>query len=207
MNGFDEVHLPLPLALGATGGPARRVEVIELVSGAEVRNAVQGVARRRWDIGGAITSARMLQDVVAFFEARGGRLRGFRFRDVMDDRSCAVGDVPSAMDQVIGMGDGGARSFELVKDYGGWARRIWKPVAGSAAVSVDGVPVAFALDETTGVVTLDDAPLAGVEVRAGFLFDCAVRFDVDALEVSMEAFGAGRIISVPLVELVEVSHG
>jgi len=43
---------------------------------------------------------------------------------------------------------------------------------------------------------------AGVVVTAGFRFDCPVRFDVDRLDVSLEAFGAGRVVGVPLVELV-----
>jgi len=38
-------------------------------------------------------------------------------------------------------------------------------------------------------------------VRAGFLFDVAVRFADDRLEVSRATFLAGEMASVPLVEV------
>ena len=69
-------------------------------------------------------------------------------------------------------------------------------------VAVDGVVVGADLDATTGMLMLDAAPGAGAAVTAGFRFDCPVRFDVDRLDVSLEAFGAGRVVGVPLVELV-----
>ncbi len=201
MSGFDDVRFPMKLALAATGGPERKVEVVTLASGAEVRNAVWAGSRRRWDVGSAISDLASLEAVVAFFEARGGKLRSFRFRDGLDDRSCEVGGIPSADDQVIGVGDGEQSTFALVKDYGGHKRSILCPVAGSVSVSVDGVVVEALVEG--GRVVLDTPPLVGATVRAGFIFDCAVRFDADRLDVNLEAFGAGRIVSVPLVEVLE----
>jgi uncharacterized protein (TIGR02217 family) len=144
----------------------------------------------------------MLQAVVSFFEARGGRLNGFRFRDALDDRSGAPGAAVSAADQVIGTGDGAATVFHLVKAYGDYSRRILKPVAGSVVVAVDGVGVAASVDAATGIVTLGAAPAEGAVVTAGYRFDCPVRFDTDRLDVNLEAFGAGRVLSIPLIELV-----
>jgi len=199
---FHEVSFPVPLALAATGGPERRTDVVTLASGAEARNAVWAGSRRRWDVGSAALKLDALQTLVAFFEARGGRLHGFRFRDALDDRSCAVGEMPAATDQVIGMGDGTETRFQLVKAYGDYARRIWKPVAGSVLVAVNGVAVPFSVDETNGEVTLDSAPEPGAVVSAGFRFDCPVRFDTDRLDITLEGFGAGKALRVPLIELV-----
>jgi uncharacterized protein (TIGR02217 family) len=199
---FHEVSLPMALALSASGGPERRVEVVPLAGGGEARNAVWAGSRRRWEIGSAATRLDALQAMTAFFEARGGRLHGFRFRDRLDDRSCAPGAEPAPLDQVIGDGDGETVSFALVKAYGDWRRRIWKPVAGSVRVAVDGVEVAASTDLTTGIVTLVDAPEAGAVVSAGYVFDCPVRFDTDRLDVNLEGFGAGRVIRVPLIELI-----
>lgn len=199
---FHEVSLPMPLALAASGGPERRVEVVPLASGGEVRNAVWAGSRRRWDVGSAVTDFTTLQSLIAFFEARGGRLHGFRFRDRLDDRSGPPGAAVTPLDQVIGAGDGETASFALVKAYGDWQRRIWKPVAGSVRVAVDGTEVAASVDTRTGLVTLAEAPAAGAAVTAGFLFDCPVRFYTDRLDVNLEAFGAGRVIRVPLVELI-----
>lgn len=201
MSRFDDVAFPMKLALAATGGPERRVEVVTLASGAEVRNAVWAGSRRRWDVGSAITDLASLQVVVAFFEARGGRLRSFRFRDALDDRSCGAGGDPSPDDQVIGVGDGEAAAFQLVKDYGGWSRVITKPVTGSVVVSVDGALAVVTIEG--GRVVFETPPPVGAVVRAGFIFDCAVRFDTERLDVNLEAFGAGRIVSVPLVEVLE----
>lgn len=199
---FHEVSLPLPLALAASGGPERRVETVTLAGGQEARNAAWAGSRRRWDIGSAAARVETLQALIAFFEARGGRLCGFRFRDMLDDRSGAPGTEVSPIDQAIGIGDGARREFALVKHYGGWARRIWKPVAGSVRVAVDGAEAAFSVDAATGLVTLATAPGPGAQVTAGFRFDCPVRFDTDRLDVTLEGFGAGRAIRVPLVEII-----
>jgi uncharacterized protein (TIGR02217 family) len=202
LENFHEVNFPVPLALAATGGPERRTEVVALASGAEARNAVWAGSRRRWDVGSAALKLDALQALVAFFEARGGRLHGFRFRDALDDRSCSVGEMPSATDQVIGTGDGAQTQFQLVKAYGDYVRRILKPVTGSVLVAVNGVAVPFSLDETTGEVTLDSAPEADAVMSAGFRFDCPVRFDTDRLDITLEGFGAGKALRVPLIELV-----
>ncbi|KCZ89574.1 DUF2460 domain-containing protein [Hyphomonas jannaschiana] len=202
LSNFHEVSFPVPLALAASGGPERKTEVVTLASGAEARNALWAGSRRRWDVGSAITRLDTLQSVVAFFEVRGGRLFGFRFRDALDDRSCAPGVAVSATDQVIGTGDSETAAFQLVKAYGTYARRILKPVAGSVLVAVDGVPASADVDETTGIVTLASAPAEGASITAGYRFDCPVRFDTDRLDVNLEAFGAGRVLSIPLIELV-----
>ncbi len=199
---FHEVSLPMPLALAASGGPERRVEIVPLAGGGEARNAVWAGSRRRWDAGSAVTRIETLQVLVNFFEARGGRLHGFRFRDRLDDRSGHPGAEVSPDDQVIGTGDGETAQFALTKVYGDWRRRIWKPVAGSVRVAVDEVETTVTVDISTGMITFAVPPGAGAVITAGFRFDCPVRFDTDRLDVNIEAFGAGRVIRVPLIELI-----
>lgn len=205
MSGFDEVLFPLKLALGATGGPERRTDVVVLGSGRETRNTPWAQGRRRYEIGGGVSALEDLHELVAFFEARMGRLRGFRFRDFLDWKSCAPNATPAATDQHIGTGDGEAVSFQLRRFYGASERRIAKPVAGSVSVAVDGAPLAggaFSLDATTGIVTLAAPPAADAVVTAGFLFDTPVRFDADRVDISLDSFGAGRPLSIPLVEIL-----
>ena len=109
----------------------------------------------------------------------------------------------SAEDQQIGFGDGEQTVFDLIKTYGETVRRIYKPVAGSLRVAVNGVEVAdFVANMAEGQVRFTQAPEAGAVITAGFLFDVPVRFDTDHLEASLEAFGAGRAGQVPLVELL-----
>lgn len=207
MSAFHEVLLPLPVALGASGGPERRVDIVTLGSGREMRNTPWAHSRRRYDIGGAARTLDELQELAAFFEARRGSLYGFRFRDPFDFKSCAASASPAPADQALGVGDGANKLFQLVKAYGSpaYTRPITKPVGGSVRVALNGVESAesaFSASTTTGVVTFVTAPAAGVAVSAGFLFDTPVRFDLDRLELSLDGFGAGRALSVPLVEIV-----
>ena len=57
------------------------------------------------------------------------------------------------------------------------------------------------MNATTGVVTFDAAPGAGVLVTAGFEFDVPVRFDTDRLDVTWDLDRLGSIASIPLVEV------
>jgi len=204
MTAFHEVSFPMPLALGAAGGPERRTEIVTLASGQEVRNAKWSRSRRRWDVGGAVSNLQDLQTLISFFEARMGRLYGFRFRDPLDYSSADAGTEPGAGDQVLGVGDGTQTTFQLCKWYGAVKRTITKPVDGTTRVSVDGVERSsgWSVSTDTGEIAFDTAPPSGAVVRAGFEFDCPVRFETDQINAVIEAFGAGRIVSVTLIELV-----
>jgi uncharacterized protein (TIGR02217 family) len=205
VSAFHEVSLPLPFALGASGGPERRVDIVTLGSGREARNTPWAHGRRRYDVGGAVRTLDELHALIAFFEARRGKLHGFRFRDPFDFKSCAPSAAIAPTDQALGEGDGETTAFQLVKAYGDYARPIVKPVAASARIAVDGDELAeglFTVDLATGVVTLDDAPAEGAAITAGFLFDTPVRFDIDRLDLSLDGFGAGRALAAPLVEIL-----
>ena len=199
---FHEVRLPTRLAFGSTGGVERRTEITTLGSGFERRSTPWAEGRRRYLIGAGLRSLDDMAALTAFFEARRGRLFGFRFRDFADFKSCAPGEAVAATDQRIGTGDGARRSFGLSKAYGDHERRIAKPVEGSARVAVGGVETtAFSVDQVTGEVTLAVAPALGAAVTAGFVFDVPVRFDADRIEVTLESFGAGRMVAMPLIEV------
>ena len=192
---FHEVRLPARLAFGSTGGVERRTEIVTLASGHERRSTPWMHGRRRWTVGGGVRSLADLSDLTAFFEARRGRLYGFRFRDFADWR---------AEDEAIGVGDGETTTFQLSKGYGDYRREITKPVAGTVAVSVDGLGLTGAeavVDEATGLVTLAEAPAEGAAVTASFEFDVPVRFESDRLDITLESFEAGRVVAVGLIEV------
>lgn len=199
---FHEVRLPARLAFGSTGGVERRTEIVTLASGFERRSTPWAHGRRRYLIGAGVRSLDDAAALVAFFEARRGRLFGFRFKDFADFKSCAPSAAVSPMDQVLGAGTGEAVSFALVKLYGDLARPIRKPVAGSVRVAIDGVETTdFTVDTATGLVTLAEPPLDGAAVTAGFEFDVPVRFDADRIDVTLEGFEAGRLVATPLIEV------
>ncbi len=206
MSTFHEVRLPLALAIGSTGGPERMTDVVRLASGAESRNARWARSRRRWEIGGAVMRADAAHALMAFFEARRGRMHGFRFRDPVDWKSCAPSVAVSTMDQPLGNGDGVATAFQLMTRYGnsdGLVERvIAKPVDGTVVAAIDGVETdAFEVDLTTGIATFAAAPANGAVLTAGFAFDVPVRFDADRLEVALVGHDAVRVVRAPLIEI------
>ncbi len=211
MNPFHEIRFPVDVSFGATGGPERRNEIVVLTSGNEKRNARFAHSRRRFDAGTGLRSLADLQEIVAFFEARRGSLHGFRFRDPFDMKSSQPRQTPGPLDQAIGTGNGETATFQLVKAYGAggdaYVRAIAKPVSGSVRVAVAGVELDgssdFTVDHLTGTLTFDVGaiPATGDVVTAGYEFDIPVRFDTERLEVSLTAFNAGQIPSIPIVEI------
>lgn len=204
---FIETRLPVRLAFGSTGGVERRTDIVSLASGYEQRSTPWADGRRRYLIGGGVRPLEEAQALVAFFEARRGRLTGFRFQDFSDFVSSAPGAAITALDQPIGTGDGATTTFQLVKAYGGaggYVRPIRKPVAGTALVAVAGAALAtsaFSVDTTTGLVTLAAPPAPGQAITAGFQFDVPVRFDADRIDLTLESFEAARLVAVPLLEI------
>lgn len=211
MESFHEVRFPVAVSFGATGGPERRNEIVALTSGRERRNLRLARSRRRFDAGTGVRSLSDLQDIVEFFEARRGSYHGFRFRDPFDCKSCRPDQTPSPLDQLIGIGDGVTAAFQLVKRYGAGEdvveRPIAKPVVATVRVSVGAVeklvPTHFAIDHLTGVVTFlpGSIPANGQEVRAGYEFDVPARFDTERIAISLSAFKAGQIPTIPIIEI------
>ncbi|HAD25893.1 MAG TPA: TIGR02217 family protein [Alphaproteobacteria bacterium] len=206
---FHEVRFPTGISLGSRGGPERRTEIVTLASGYEERNSPWADSRRLFNAGYGVRSLDDIYLVIAFFEARRGRLHGFRFRDFGDWKSGVPGGLVTPMDQPLGTGDGVATQFKLTKTYssGGesYIRRIAKPVAGTVRIASDAFELSagtdFAVDSSTGEVTFTAPPAAGEVLTAGFEFDVPVRFDQDRLEIDLASFNAGQIPDIPLREI------
>ena len=211
MDSFHEIRFPVAVSFGATGGLERRTEIVALTSGREKRNLRLAQSRRRFDAGTGLRSLDDLYDIVAFFEARRGAFHGFRFRDPFDMKSCRPDGTPQPTDQMLGDGDGETTTFQLVKWYGegddAYARPIRKPSWGTVRVAVAGAelasPADFSVDHASGLVTFASGsiPALGQPVTAGFEFDVPARFDTERIEVSLSAFKAGQIPSIPILEI------
>jgi uncharacterized protein (TIGR02217 family) len=208
---FHEIRFPTAISLGATGGPERRTQIVALASGHEQRNARWADSRRRYNAGYGVKSLDQVHEIISFFEQRRGRLHGFRWKDRADCKSCPPGQSPASDDQDLGIGDGSTATFQLIKSYGSgatlWQRNIAKPVPESVQLALNGVAqipgTHYTLDETTGIITFlpGHIPAAGAVLTGGFEFDVPVRFDTDFLEINLEAFGAGAIPDIPIVEI------
>ena len=204
---FHEVRFPDNISRGARGGPERRTQIVEMASGDEERNGSWADSRRRYDASYGIRKADDLAAVTAFFEARRGRLYGFRWKDWADYKSGLPSTSTAATDQPIGTGNGVTTAFQLVKLYASgaqsWTRTITKPVAGTVALALNGVPqiTGWTVNTTSGVVTFTSAPAPGVPITAGFEFEVPVRFDTDTLDVTLDFERLGSITSIPLIEV------
>ena len=206
---FHETRFPDDISRGSGGGPERRVDIVTLRSGFEERNAIWADSRRSYDASLGIRDIDDLYEVIHFFEGRRGKLHGFRWKDWSDWKSCPPGDPVSAVDQVIGTGDGVNKIFQAKKIYSAganeWTRDIKKLVTGSVRVSVNNVEKTittdFTVDYNTGVITFVTAPPNTHTVKAGFEFDVPVRFNIDKLDISLEGFEAG---SLPQIDIMEI---
>lgn len=208
---FDEVQFPPGISFGVTGGPRRRTEIARLGSGAEERNAVWANSRREYNAGYGLKSHDDLNAIIAFFEARNAQLRGFRFKDWSDFKSCPPLQTPSPTDQLLGVGDETTDTFQLVKHYTSgavtWTRTIKKPVGGTVRVAVNGIEkeaeIHFNVNHATGAVTFTEGnlPEEGESVTAGYEFDVPVRFNTDNLSINLSFFEAGEVPDIPIIEI------
>jgi len=218
---FFELEFPTAISFRAMGGPTFSTEVKEGYSGQEQRNQNWRNCLGKWTISLITPFGQDRQQYVylldSFFLVIRGRGDAFRFKDHKDFRARGV---------QIGMGDGATTVFQLQKTYqvGSqiYFRKVTKPItsavtdwkgnplADSVTIYVAGLPLEssqFAVDATTGLVTLTDAPADRALVTADFDFHHPVRFDVDDMQRQIEESdvrGGNPIISLNSVTLVEV---
>lgn len=207
VQAFDDVSFPLSLGRGASVMPGFSTAIVATSSGHEQRNIDWASGRLRFDAGPGVRSDADLETLIAFFRARRGAAKGFRFRDPLDHSSHKMTGVSTALDQVLGAGDGVRTAYALIKTYGDGPdaerRRITRPEPGSVAVAVNGQMVTNWTLGEGGFVLLTSPPAAAAVVSAGFRFDVPVRFAEDTLSIDSGNWMAGDVPSVPLVEIRE----
>ena len=198
MTGFHEVQFPPDISYGASGGPGYSTTVVTTVSGHERRNANWAAARGKWNVAHGLKKREQVAALIAFFRARKGRAYGFRFKDWTDYQAFA---------QVLGVGDGANKTFQLVKHYASGGeidtRLIAKPVTGMVKIYRDGVEATsgWTVNTATGLVTFTTAPASGVQVTADFEFDVPVRFDSDQMDITIETYQLGSWGQIPVLEI------
>jgi len=214
---FHDVRFPTGISYGSRGGPGFKTEIIELDSGQERRLSRWSQPRHRYSIGYGIKDYSDLAALKAFYLARIGAANSFRFKDFQDFTSADIpvqvnsgGTLPAFTDQLIGIGDGFTKVFQLVKRYQSGptvlVRTITKPITTTITVGLNGVQQAlgsFVVDAASGRVSFISAPAAGVQITWGGEFDTHVRFANsadDLLSMSFDTFDYGS----SALECVEV---
>lgn len=198
---FDDTRLPVDVEVGAHGGPMFQTTIVSLSSGGEQRNQDWSEQRCEFNVGYGISTVDDLREVMAFFYARRGRARGFRFRDWTDYQ---------LTNEPIDTGDGIETDFQIIKTYESsgpfsYGRRITRPVANTLEVYLDGVLQAGSAYDllTGGIISFDTPPGNGVVISVTCEFDVPVRFDTDKFDLTLEAFEAGVVQNLQIVELRE----
>lgn len=195
---FVDVRFPDDIAYGSGGGPEYATDIVVTESGYEKRNSNWLNARARYNVAHGVKTKAQLDELIAFFRARKGRAHSFRFKDWADY---------TAVGQQIGTGDGSQTTFLLVKSYtsGGITepRMITKPVSGTIKIYKNGLlqSSGVSISPTTGLVIFTAAPANGEIISADFEFDVPVRFDTDRLSTSLDSYGIGSWLDIPLVEV------
>ena len=180
---WDPILLPPGYAYGFAGGPAHDTRIHRLDGGGEQRVQVREEPIWRWSaLRRNFRDGADVDGLRDFFLARRGALYGFQFLDP-SDYSTNPNDhtgAPTALDQIIGYGDGVTRRFQLRKQYrdpGGMTARDFPrrvvPLLGTASA-----PVARAL----GIDTGDDL---SPSVAVDGVIDTSAMFLPQALEVSL----------------------
>lgn len=210
---FHEILFPVNISYGSAGGPKFKTTVFTADSGYEQRNIDWANTRAEYDVSHGIKTQVQMDELTAFFYARRGRAYGFRFQD-WNDYLLKL--------QVIGVGDGIKRTFQIVKTYAdsqdesgqsfSFTRKITKPAWGTVAgVTVGGVvkvvTTDYTVDYTTGEITFVVAPADSAEVKIGAAeFHVPVRFDTDHLDATHEFWMTQTWASIPLVEVRDWSE-
>lgn len=195
---FAEIQFPSDISYGASGGPAFSTIITSNRNGYEQRVSNWANARARYNVAHGIKSDEQLASLIAFFRARKGRAQAFRFKDWADYR---------ANSEQIGVGDDTQTDFQLVKNYSSGAdnfvRNIYKPISGSVKIYFDSNEQlsGWNVDSSTGIVSFDSAVANNVVITADFEFDIAARFDTDQLVTSIDAYGAGSWLDIPIIEV------
>lgn len=215
---FDDVQFPETISKGSTFGPGFSTAILQSADGAvEERISRWQSGRCVYDAKYGVKSDDDLAELVAFYRARAGALRSFRFKDFVDCKSPQMGSFLAAVaftDQTIGTGDGVTTTFQLVKRYTSGSithvRTITKPRSGTVVIGINGVnqPSGWSVNTTTGIVTFTSAPGAGLPVTAGYEFDVEVRFGSELdlnIPVTIEGYDSGSVPSIPLVEVLDSS--
>jgi uncharacterized protein (TIGR02217 family) len=188
------------MKFGFVSTPQFSTNITAVASGAEKRNQNWANPLHTYAAPEAVECHEHLVALHNMWMTTRGPLHSFAFRDPLDFGSRnlpAPGVEPTigATDQVLGIGDGKRREFQLVRSYAfgnqTYRRTIYHPVVDTVVVAMNalppstanpalpGGPYTWTVDRKTGVVTFNKPVNTGVIVTAGFLFDVEVRFERD----------------------------
>jgi uncharacterized protein (TIGR02217 family) len=169
---IDEVQFNVEISEGAEFGPTFSTTIIESKTGREPRIAQWEVSRYEGNVNHAQHNRADMVTLIAFWLARQGPVRGFRFKDWTDFEAMNEALVPD-----------GSPYVQLIKTYTSglisYVRNIFKPQENQISVTIRKNTVdypTFTLDTTSGVITLEaelDENITGITTAANVVVSVA----------------------------------
>lgn len=207
---FHDVTLPDEFQYGSQAGAGFSTIVQQTASGHEIRVARQAQAVHRLSLRTELQSASQAKTLKAFALARRGSLHSFKIKDWSDYTSSGDGEsAATALDQVIGSGNGTRTTYQLVKNYEAagpnpYTRTITLPIPGTVIAALDGITTTAFTLSGTGEIVFTSAPANGVVITAGFQFYVPVRFTLDVDRWTRLQADAFNVWSLPSLDVQEV---
>jgi uncharacterized protein (TIGR02217 family) len=209
---FHNVELPQGVNYGSVAGYGFATLIQTTASGHEARITRQAQARHRLLPIKQLLDDSSAKELLRFALSRRGSLHSFKVKDWTDYTTNADGTTAqTALDQIIGTGDGTTKAFQITKTYnlgaaGEYVRTITLPETSGMLVAVNGVTTAAYTVNSAGVITLTTAAPAGQLVTVGCEFRVPVRFEKsvdDMFRLQGTAYGAWTVEDLALVEVLD----
>ncbi len=202
---FVESLFPPDISEGSSGGPKFKTEVFVSATGYEQRSVLWSDTRAEYNVSHGIRDRSAMDEVLKFFYTMRGRGIGFRFKDWTDYQ---------LSNELIGVGNGTKTTFNITKTYAAvgtgaqpFVREIFKVLAtADDKVWVNGVlktiTTDYTIDYNNGTITFTTPVPTAHEVRVTLgEFHVPVRFDIDHLPISVDAWEIESVDNIPLVEI------
>lgn len=199
---FDEVRFPEDVSYGSSGGPVFKTQIFEAYRGGEKRNIDWASPLMEFDVAYGIRTDDQMARVIDFFNARQGKLRGFRYKNWANYQ---------IVNDNIAVGNGVSNRLPIIRTYGFPATQTYKRLYKIVPGSVVGVRIAseiltegedYIIDYNSGeiVFSTDRIPGEGVPIKVTNLeFDEPVRFDTDNIQIVIDSYNNNSIGQLPLV--------
>ncbi len=169
------------------------------LSGREIRSLDHEYNRGQYLLKDCFLSEEEFAIFNNFFKAR----RGSRFAFLLKDFADFV-----VQKQIIGVGDGRQREFQLYKAYHDekypYIRKITRTSKDSLKIYVEENEISnWQVSKDTGVILLESPLKQYVNLFASFEFYITVRFSEDSFDYKLRSDGAIEILNVSLLEVIE----
>jgi len=185
LRDFVTVHLK--------GGPVFFTSTASTISGREIRTYERQNSIQKYSLVGCKLSHDEFQRFNSFFRARIGCAYAFRIKDHADFK---------INNQVIAVGDGVTREFELYKSYEDDACSYRRRISAIRDGTLDSNFEIEHIDRINGILNTRDVMPDGVQLIISAEFDVWVRFASDEFRYSSASDGSLLIEELGLVEVI-----